>query len=47
MTRLSRLAKRTMGTIVTGTATKAISERRQSSTKQFTSMTTTVSPSRR
>jgi hypothetical protein len=47
VTFFSFLPMRMMGRIVTGTATKAMRDRRQSRTKQFTSMTTTVSPSRR
>ncbi len=44
---LRRRANRTMGTMVTGTATKVMSDSFQSSRKQLASMTMTVSPSRR
>ena len=45
--RLSFLPSRITGTSVMGTAPKARSERRQSRTKQVTSMTITARPSRK
>ena len=47
VTFLSRLAMRTTGRMVMGMATKVTRESFQSMRKQFTSITTTVSPSRR
>jgi hypothetical protein len=46
VTRLSRFVSRITGKSVSGTAPKTTSDIRQSRTKQFTSMTTRVRPSR-
>ena len=46
VTRFSRFVSRTTGMSVTGMTPKTMNDIRQSSTKQFTIMTTSVRPSR-